>query len=207
MGVPNGNATTLATICADSGLIVVNNLKTPTLHFPGELTYRKGLMWKSELDTCIVSSNILSCLREFRVWQDITLPSDHAPISVNMHPPRVDFMSLGRRALLLGDHATLHNRQNNTVDVKRPVRITNIKWDQFRQALSRQRLPVMSNNVDFYADSVSNTLYSCVEASRCQAIIDNSEQNLERWDRLINDQDDCRIWKAVDWKGECKDEI
>ena len=202
---PNGNANTLATICAESELIVVNNLRTPTSQFSSELTYRKGLVWKSELDTCIVSPSMLYCLSEFRVWQDMTLPSDHAPISVNMCPPQVDLMSLGRRANVLGDHATLHNQQSNSVGVRRPFKFTSINSDLFCRVLSQRGMPQLRDGVDSYADSVSNVLYSCIEASRYQVAVATSEQSLERWERLISDQDDCRIWRAIDWKGEYRD--
>lgn len=36
---------------------------------------------------------------------------------------------------------------------------------------------------------------------------ENQSENLtlERWNRLLNDTDDSRVWRAIDWKGEYKD--
>lgn len=76
----NDNARTLAIVCIDARLIIVNNFRT----------YNKGAEWKSELDVCVTSTNVVKCLSAFCVWQDMSLPSDHAPIALSVSPPSVD---------------------------------------------------------------------------------------------------------------------
>ena len=55
--VPNDNALILSNVCVETGMVLVNNLKTPTKHFFSDKTYKKGGEWVSELDTCTISSN------------------------------------------------------------------------------------------------------------------------------------------------------
>ena len=43
----------LVGICRDEHLLVLNNPKTFTDHYKGELTYRQGQLWVSELDACL----------------------------------------------------------------------------------------------------------------------------------------------------------
>ena len=123
---PNDNANTMSSICMDNNLIVVNNLKMEGIHFQSKLTYRKGNEWVSELDTCIASVDILKNIEGFCVYDDLTLPSDHAPIAVSLSPTRADRAALVARARGLGDHATLHSSCNHANLVKRPLKFNTI---------------------------------------------------------------------------------
>ncbi len=74
--LPNDNALILSNICVETGMLLVNNLKTPTDHFYSDKTYRKGCEWVSEIDTCTVSSNLVSDVSGFAVIKNDSLPSD-----------------------------------------------------------------------------------------------------------------------------------
>ena len=54
--VPNDNALILTNTCMDAGMVLVNNLKTPTNHFCSDKTYRKGSEWVSEIDACTIKT-------------------------------------------------------------------------------------------------------------------------------------------------------
>ena len=43
--LPNDNALILSNICTETGMVLVNNLKTPINHFRSDKTYRKGSDW------------------------------------------------------------------------------------------------------------------------------------------------------------------
>ena len=78
---PNDNAYILSTLCMNSNLLVINNLKTSTKHLFRGKTYRKKDSWISEVDVFLGSCDALRNISSFNVHQTIHLPSDHAPIS------------------------------------------------------------------------------------------------------------------------------
>ena len=53
--VPSENAFILSSICQESNMLVLNNLKFGVHHFQSNKTYRKGRQRVSELDTCVLS--------------------------------------------------------------------------------------------------------------------------------------------------------
>ena len=77
---PNDNAYMLSTLCMNSNLLVINNLKTTNHLFRGK-TYRKKDSWISEVDVFLGSCDALRNISSINVHQTIHLPSDHAPIS------------------------------------------------------------------------------------------------------------------------------
>ena len=53
--------------------------------------------------------------------------------------------------------------------------------------------------------NVTNMLYKCSEASQAPVSVTNVVSGGNRWDRLLNDRDDTRVWKAIDWQGKFQD--
>ena len=204
----NDNARTLASLCSNEMLIVINNLKTHKQYFPSKLTFKKTNEWKSELDVCIASTCMVQYLSEFNVWQDMSLPSDHAPISVSVSPPGVDVKDLCVRAQNLGDHATLHTRSNNAL-VKRPTKSCNINVEEFHRVLAQRDVPVWNTDghVDRYAEEVADTLYECSRISYNDNRSTGVDATANRWDKLLRDNDDKRVWQSIDWKGEYRETI
>lgn len=112
VNVPNDNAEILATICKDNKMVVINSLKTPQKHFISNKIYRKRGTLISELDTCIVSLDILDSVSDFHVLQHNDLTSDHAitPITMTITTTGADLRELLERASHFGDHSVLHNK-------------------------------------------------------------------------------------------------
>ena len=104
---PNDNAYVLTTICKDHDLVVINNLKTSSKHFASNKTYKQGNRWVSELDICVCSQELIDRIDWFRVYQTENLPSDHAPIAIQMSKSNTDLDDVVRRASYLGGHASL----------------------------------------------------------------------------------------------------
>ena len=197
---PNDNAFAISALCVESKLIIINNLKIFDQHFRSKLTYRSGTDWKSELDICISSPNLVKHLSDFNVWQDISLPSDHAPISLALCPSTNDVSSLYSRAKYLGDHATMYTNitNNSNTLIKRPINFNEINVESFCNNLLRQDLPFLNHgNIDEYVNSVSNILYECSQISRVgyASTSNNTNNSLERCNRLLND-DDARVWSV-----------
>ena len=196
------NASILSTICIDQGLLVLNNLKSGNKYYESRLSYRAGNHWISELDVCILSHKVLTCVKDFDVSGESSLPSDHALISVCVHPSMVNREWLLRRAQLLGDHAVTYSPQNN--HLRKPIKFSRINAEHFLGELSRNDI---SNNTDVDADidALTGILYRCADRSILNPNPVGVDPALNRWERLMNDADDKRIWEAIDWRGEYKE--
>ena len=118
---PNDNACVFHTICVESGLLVINNLRTAFQHFASMKTFRRGGNWISEIDTCIASPNLVKYMNNFLVHQTDYLPSNHAPLSVSVRLPNLKRDWILSRAFLLGDHAVLHSAVAHSKITKKPV--------------------------------------------------------------------------------------
>ena len=60
----------------------------------------------------------------------------------------------------------------------------------------------MNDNVHNVLANVCNTLRDCALKSRRRTHIPRFDGKLERWQKLINDNNDADIWRAISWKGE-----
>ena len=61
-------------ICSENDLVFDNYLKTVGRHFISENTYRKRDTWISQLNICVVSMNLLKCIKDFNALQRYDLP-------------------------------------------------------------------------------------------------------------------------------------
>ena len=95
---PNDSAYILSSICVDNNLIVLNNVKTPISHFPSQKTFKRRNQWVSEIGTIVTSYEMINYVEQFNVHQTDWLPSNHAPISINLKCPKVNLDLLLTRA-------------------------------------------------------------------------------------------------------------
>lgn len=203
---PNDNAAAILGICVEERLLIVNNLRTTDAYFQGKKTFKRGREWISELDTCIVSEGLIKCIQSFNVVHNYSLPSDHAPIEVVLWPPRIPLEILMNRASELGAHgAEYAARGPSEALTKRSVRLQNMDRDLFLLKLNEEyeHLPT-GDDVDVKALQFCEILYSCASASesntRNEGFIVESDQR--RWDRIIDENDQAKIWQAINWRGE-----
>ena len=228
---PNDNAYILSTICVDNDLIVMNNIKTPTCHFPSRKTFKNRVEWVSEIDTSIISYDLLNNINRFTIHQTDWLPSNHALISFELKIPRYNMDDILSRADNLGGHGSLMGQVVHERCINRSLRYKDIDISKFSDMIQNVPVPVNNDNdVHSLALNISKTLYDC--ASSCFkansgnrgasnvrpniAEISNTdtldmagsiEHYQNKWDRLLNDPDDCRVWKAIDWKGQLCESI
>ena len=194
-------------ICVDEHLLLVNNLKTPKKHFKSNKTYRKGREWISELDTCIVSEGLIRYIKGYDVIFNDSLPSDHAPIAVTIQPPSPCLENLMSRASDLGKHGAEWDATKSPGNrlSKRPIKLHNIDCDLFLSKLNEQNIPTsIADNLNSAALLISDTLYNCAHSSRSSSIpIERAVDNYQsRWDRLLGENDQAKIWQAINWRGE-----
>lgn len=198
----NDNAYVLATLCIDHKFVVVNNLRVREKEFTSNVTYRQGDVWISELDICMTSSNMVNHIDEFSVHQTDFLPSDHAPVSLQLSVPDIDISDLFNRACQLGEHAILKHSNHNAF-VKKPINWPRIDQEAFVDNISNTNVDTNVSDVNEFAKNVAEVLYECSQASQGNVVVaDNVTRNTNRWDRILHDRDDARVWKAIDWKGK-----
>ena len=203
----NDNAYVLATLCIDHKFVVVNNLRVRGKEFPSSVTYKQGDVWISELDICMTSSNMIDHIDEFSVHQTDFLPSDHAPISLQFSVSDININDLYNRACQLGEHAILKHSNQNTF-INKPIRWTRIDEEAFVDNISNVNVDTNVSDVNELAKNVADVLYECSQASQGNAVvIDNVTRNTSRWDRIMHDRDDARVWKAINWKGKFQDRL
>ena len=167
------------------------------------------------MDCVIASHNLIKSLHNFDVYQTDWLPSDHAPISLELSIPKPSLECLLDRASSLGGHVTFTGQQCHVRKVNRPVKLDNIATREFSNCILNFPAPSANNNIDTFASKISDTLYKC--AASCDSNVvtgggesgeggsDVSTGNIDRWERLLRDPDDARVWRAIDWKGTFQD--
>ncbi|KAG0724000.1 hypothetical protein GWK47_041536 [Chionoecetes opilio] len=199
---PNDNANALLGICIDERLLIVNNLRCNETMYSSNLTYRQGRVWVSELDSYIASSNMVEQVYSFNDNQDVTLPSDHAPVSVVFKAHRINLDSLVTRASRLGDHAALYDRQTCKLMIS-PVKFSTIDADQFMNALHCQCVVspclVVTLSRKWMNFAIRYTCGARNSKSRNRAPEDDP---IERWECLLMENDQAHLWRAVIWRGE-----
>lgn len=142
----NTNANLMFSICCDERLLIVNNAKIGNEHFRSNLTYKQGSVWVSEVDICAISPSLVDRLRNFNVFQDLALPSDHAPISVELKMS-IDLSMLYDRASYLGDHAVCHTGSNPKI-CKKPIKYSHINASCFKEKLAQFQVPSVDVDID-----------------------------------------------------------
>ena len=215
--LPNDNSFLLSNLCVDNNLVVVNNIQTATCHFPSNKTFKKRKQWISELDTAVVSFNLLKCINRFTVHQTNWLPSDHAPISIALELPKFNMDIILSRAGNLGGHGSLMGQAARGRLANRPIKFGQIDLPAFSNTLNVTPIPEVITDTHTLADNISNTLYSLISSCVTETSTQNglpesvspSEHSVytprSRWDRLLQDPDDARVWKAINWKGQLID--
>ena len=107
------------------------------------------------------------------------LPSDHAPITIELKPPFPCLETLLTRASDLGKHAAEYSFKvnDNKRLTKQPVKFNNVNSNKFLDNLTEQELPIHINeDVNYAALNLGNILYNCAHDSK---ISNNSEQVMQ----------------------------
>ena len=157
---PSDNVYLLSSICKDHDLVVINNLKTGNKHFVGDRTYRQGANWVSELDVFVGSKDLIGSLDWLKVYQMGDLPSDHAPVSIQISINKISLDDLVKRASNLGGHASLMGCVGRNGLVKKPLRACNIDPGLFSALVTDRSVSVEEhvNDIDDFASCVSELL-------------------------------------------------
>ena len=199
----NNNAKMIFSICVEENVAVVNNAVIENQVYTSQLTYRQGNVWTSELDYVLVSSNMLKSIKSYNVHQDMSLPSDHAPLFINIEPQHVNLNNLLERANMLGDHCVGQGSSGKSM-YKRPIKFNTVDKHMFLDKLSQCEMPEDYQDHESAIQQVSNTWYLCADASKSAFASPEQPRDplLSRWENLIKNKDDKEVWAAINWRGE-----
>mgnify|MGYP001545129845 CR=1 FL=1 len=204
---PNYNARCIS--AAWESLVIVNNVKYKGKSFKGNLTFKQGMRWTSELDYGMLTLNALDSVTAFEVHQTPSLPSNHAPLSLTIDTqilqPHAELNDLCQRAEELGDHAVLHtNSTRRGGRCRKQIRMSSINREAFREALIANDPPDINDaTINESIALVNEIMYTNAVNSSANAprrSDGNNSQSL-RWKNLIDSNDHKAIWQAINWRG------
>ncbi len=200
--VPNANARDVIELCRACNLIPVNNAVINGMPMQGSLTFRQKQHWVSELDWCLASQTVLSSISEFRVVQNLALPSNHAIVSfVVVDGPETQLTCVLERAQELFSHES--GMPSTFGGCRRSLKVSGRQMGDLHTRLLGTPPPDFDGDIESWATSITNTLYEQGSSLPAVAYLQSQDDDshLDRWTRLLADHDCRTIWKAIDWKG------
>ena len=105
----------LINLCKDKSLVIANHLKYNDKCFGGNLSYRRGTRWITEIDLYLIHEDVLPILNEVEIRQE-RKGSDHAPLCISLKATNFDLLYplLLERAKYLGQ-SYIRPSVNNTL--------------------------------------------------------------------------------------------
>ena len=202
--IQNAPGKRLINLCKEKSLVIANHLKYENRTLGGNLSYKKGNKWISELDLCLVHKKAIPLVKEVTIRQDIK-GSDHAPLCVIMDINISDLIAplLRDRASNLGQSyyasQTRNNKQMKTKSYKE------IDINKFKNSMSVQQPPQLSiDDLDTTIRTSLEILNSVAKNAKLEQegqTQNTWDQSQPRWKNLLEKNDSSTIWKAINWNG------
>ena len=109
-------------------------------------------------------------------------------------------MNLLVRATSLGGHAALHGKAGRFRLIKKPLKYYKINKDSFLRNITQLMSCIrVDDDLNSCVSNLSDALYVCAKSSVTEdeerVRVDRME--LGRWERLLEDKDDSRVWEAI----------
>ena len=200
----NKNGKTQQNLCKSCDIKPVNHLRFHNQSFPGKLTFKQGNdNWISQLDWCLVSTNALKNVHSFDILQSVSLPTNHAPLSLTLTGFEPSLTDLVTRSKWLGQSS-----YTSPPIHKRPIPFSSVSPSLFTQSLPEPSPEWSSiSDVNTLSAKVAETLYDTAVLAKPpipppKLDMNPSKTAHERWIKLVKSQDSRSIWKAIDWNGK-----
>ena len=167
-------------ICNSFSCFVLNNLHSPSKHFPGDFTFQKSNR-KAQNDLLLANLPALSTLKNFVVHKEGWNPSDHSPVSVEC---QMVFTSASTGLNASKDILT----EGASTASPRPKKIQklDVDWDAFKSltesdfesystAINNLSNNVTIGNLDSVVTSVSKSLTRSANLASTKKVSSNQE--------------------------------
>ena len=206
----NAPGKNLINLCKEKSLVVANHLRYNERCLGGDLSYRKGTRWISEIDLCLIHEDVLPILNEVEVKQNIK-GSDHAPLCISLSATNRNSLLplLLERSKYLGQSYIGSPKKETLLPKTRPAK--EIDMESFKEHLQTHQPPALPN---YDIDTALKTCFDIMKEATLTAAQQERRENNEwdvshpEWKRLLDSNDPSLIWKTINWKGElCKKNI
>ena len=193
-------------MCKETKMVVVNHLNEAENSRNTELSFRKKQRWISELDICIADKKALPIITRLRTEQSLRMPSDHAPLEMNLqwNSSFAQSEELAARSEALGAYKVKPRPL-----IQRGPPIHSVNENAFTNFLQQSPLPNYESFPDIEASITwLNELMNTAAKQACMVRHNNQERwdpQQDRWCRLINQADERTIWRAIGWNGALTD--
>ena len=84
--VVNARGRSVLNLCSNNSMVIANHLMCSNRQLGGQLSFKRGQNWISELDICLANHESITQIAEVTTRQDI-VGSDHAPLCVTIEIP------------------------------------------------------------------------------------------------------------------------
>ena len=207
---PNDNAQLLVGVLSDC-TVLLNCLEGPGFCHSNAMTFRQSNRWISELDHVYVSNSLVTAVDNLTVHDDLSLPSNHAPVSVALDIGKID-TSLPRaenlkfRSAQLDDHTTAASA--SPFQRHRQIRMSDVDPEQIRYVLNNTDPPTIEyNDVDGLFENIDNHMrFALQNAERQPSNVPSDTVIADRWERVTRLNDPKELWNAIGWNGSLNDD-
>lgn len=202
----NSNGRQLGNLCKSYSMVPVNHLVCQYVTCDGGLTFRRSGNWISQLDWAIVSATLVNSITDFKILREADLPSDHAPIVLQMNLPTHLPASVLQRAQLLGSDQYESGAGVSRAG-RRPIQFHKVNTTAFSELLPDPAalVPKFEDSPADMCTVISEVLYETCSAAREPPSSRTQPSDIsrahDRWSRLLERKDHKGIWNAVNWKG------
>ena len=199
----NSHGRVIQNICNENEMVIVNHLKTNDTVYGGDLSFRSGNRWVSEIDLCIVKVGCIPLIKNINVNQTV-IGSDHAPLCVTIDISATNTMTAGmlmERSNCLGK--VYQNQMKPKVLMKTP-RYSVVDHQEFANAMEALSPPVVANYTDIgnalseSLDAIDKVARQCHKREQPTGVAGDIQP---RWKALLESNDHKKIWKAINWRG------
>ncbi len=205
--VVNSHGRMLRNMCRSNNMVVMNHLNRKGTTLGGDLSFRRGSRWTSEIDLCVVTSDCVRFVSSVEVNKSVK-GSDHAPICVDYATKEMTQVSpteLLERANGLGES---YRRIRANESMWKSPRYDTVNLHDFSTELLSLDPPnpdaVSIENISEAFRSSSEIIHEAARRNRCGRLDQQEEtwdRTLPRWRRILETNDAKFIWKAINWSG------
>ena len=195
----------LLNMCTDNSLVIANHLNYNNRSLGGNLSFKKGNVWISELDLCLAHEDLLPMIEDVKVRQEVG-GSDHAPLCISLGIEKSNILTpfLLDRAKNLGQTYTWPLANHDKLPRTQPSRKVNmVNFNNFMANNPPPALPEF--NIEIALNESFKIISEGAKNSRLYATGNDTnswEYSHPRWKRLVENNDSKTIWKAINWKGD-----
>ena len=197
----NLNGKDLKDLCNAYSLKPVNHMVYKNKHFSGNFTFKQRNSWISQLDWVFVSKSAIDSIADFIMLNDISLPTNHAPLGLRICVPNFVADELMQRSTQLGSSVI-----PRCISKRHPVKMENIDRQKFIDIIpSVETLWNGYPCVDDLSNALSNIIYNTAIEAEMMPVDNITQPNVlschDRWNRILQKNDPKQLWQSVNWNG------